>query len=243
MLQYQVCRLARLHLENTDKLRDLFYCLWCNWRPNDTSRQGRLYWVHVYFVIMSLTKPYYTLPCADLRTSLNTPPSVAPLISGLLLIRWSWPSIFWFLSIASLVVFSVMTIYMAETCRIIVGNGSGTASWTHRPLVSTLTPPSAVLEESVKPQSKSISTLINPLETLKLLKNHATLLAVVCYGFYYTIYSCLQASLSTVFVEIYGVTGLVAGFIYIPFGVACVLAAFLAGRCLASYPFFDFGLT
>lgn len=186
---------------------------------------------------MSLTRHYYALPRADLRTSLNTPPSVAPLISGLLLIRWSWSSIFWFLSIASLVVFSVTIIYMAETCRVIVGNGSGSVSWTHRPLVSTLAPPSAVSEESVKPQSKNISTLINPLATLKLLKNHASLLAVVCYGVYYTIYSCLQASLSTVFVEIYGVSGLVAGLIYIPFGVACVLAAFLAGRCLASYPF------
>ena len=68
-----------------------------------------------------------------------------------------------------------------------------------------------------------------PFSALALLRNRGTALAVFCYGVYYTIYSCLQASLSTIFVDIYGVTGLVAGLSYIPFGVACVLASNLTG--------------
>lgn len=43
------------------------------------------------------------------------------------------------------------------------------------------------------------------------------------------VHSCLQASLSTIFVDIYHVSGLVAGLVYIPFGVACMVASFLAG--------------
>lgn len=44
--------------------------------------------------------------------------------------------------------------------------------------------------------------------------------------------SCLQASLSTLFLDIYKISGLVSGLIYIPFGVACALSAFATGRLL-----------
>lgn len=161
---------------------------------------------------------------------MNTPPSIAPLISGLLLIRWSWPSIFWFLSVASFLVFLAIVVFMAETCRVLVGDGSIGTSWTSRPLIPILKPPSVVPARPSNPDGKDCRTPINPLSVLTILKNRATFVAVICYGIYYTIYSCLQASLSTIFVQVYGVSGLVAGLIYIPFGVACALAAFLAGR-------------
>ncbi|KAI1455464.1 MFS general substrate transporter [Annulohypoxylon moriforme] len=162
---------------------------------------------------------------------LNTPPSVAPLISGLLLIRWNWPSIFWFLTIASSVVLVTILIFLPETCRGLVGNGS---YWP--PLVNI--PPTTLLcatsqRDSIqRPEQKAPRGLPNPLSVLALLKNRSTLVAVSCYGIYYTIYSCLQASLSTVFVETYKVSGLVAGFSYIPFGVACATSAFIAGKIL-----------
>lgn len=78
------------------------------------------------------------------------------------------------------------------------------------------------------------SGLPNPFSVLKLLNRPGNLIAVLCFGAYYTIYSCLQASLSTIFVEIYDISGLVSGLIYIPFGLACAFAAFLAGRVLDS---------
>ncbi|KAF7561984.1 hypothetical protein G7046_g2152 [Stylonectria norvegica] len=166
-----------------------------------------------------------------LSVFLNTPPSIAPLISGLLLIRWTWPSIFWFLSIVSPVVFVVMVLFLPETCRNIVGNGSSPAPLMNRPPFPFLCPP----REKQTPISVGYTDTIrfpNPLAVIALLKNPGTLLAVCCFGIYYTIYSCLQASLSTVFVKVYGVSGLVAGVVYIPFGVGCASAAFLAGKIL-----------
>jgi predicted MFS family arabinose efflux permease len=166
--------------------------------------------------------------------SINTPPSVAPLLSGLLLIRWNWAAIFWFLSIASSLVFLAILLFLPETCRNVVGDGSRHAPRFNRALAPVLSPE--------KPTSKSTPLLddekgktnnakgANPLLSLRLLKCRSTMLAVVCYSVYYTIYSCLQASLSTIFVETYHVSGLVAGLSYIPFGVACVVASFLAGK-------------
>jgi hypothetical protein len=41
--------------------------------------------------------------------------------------------------------------------------------------------------------------------------------------------TCLQASLSSLFIEIYGLNELQAGLIYLPFGIGCAVAAFGTG--------------
>lgn len=174
--------------------------------------------------------------------SLNTPPSVAPMISGLLLIKWNWSSIFWFLSILSFTVFLAVLFLLPETCRHIVGNGSIRPShFVNRAIVPILRPPwNKLTAAATDPQPKGAlseekrnrKATANPLASFSLLKHRGTLLSIVCYAIYYTLYSCLQASLSTIFVEKYHVTGLVAGFIYIPFGVACVIASSLTGKLL-----------
>ncbi|KAI5921826.1 putative MFS transporter [Camillea tinctor] len=160
---------------------------------------------------------------------LNTPPSLAPTISGLLLLRWTWPSIFWFLAISSAVVFVTMLIFLPETGRDVVGNGSRSPSSIKAPLINVLVP---ALQSEIQPERKSTSTAKapNPLSAIFLLKDRGTLVVSICFGIYYMVHSCLQASLSTVFVDIYHVSGLVAGLIYIPFGVGCSIASFVAGR-------------
>ncbi|KAK2769929.1 hypothetical protein FQN53_005813 [Emmonsiellopsis sp. PD_33] len=77
-----------------------------------------------------------------------------------------------------------------------------------------------------------LKRLTNPFTAFGLLKNYGTAVSVACFGVYYTIYSCLQASLSTIFVEIYAVSRLVAGLSYMPFGIACMLGSSLAGKLL-----------
>ncbi|TGJ81277.1 hypothetical protein E0Z10_g7486 [Xylaria hypoxylon] len=79
---------------------------------------------------------------------LNTPPSIGPIISGLLMTRWDWRAIFWFLSAIS------------PICLVFV------------------------------------------------------------------------ASLSSLFTQVYQVSGLVSGLTYIPFGVACAISAIGTGKIL-----------
>ena len=82
------------------------------------------------------------------------------------------------------------------------------------------------------PMEKGHRKIPNPLAALKLLRTPGTAIILVSYGINYTVYCCLQASLSTLFVDIYGVSGLVAGLVYIPFGLAVALSAFATGRLL-----------
>ena len=141
----------------------------------------------------------------------------------------SWSSIFWFLSIASPLVFGITFLLLPETCRRLVGNGSACTSCVNTPLVPILRPegdPSFIFKQEGQ---KDVPKLPNPLSVLVLLKARATLAAVLCYGIYYTVHSCLQASTSTLFVTVYHLSGLPAGLVYIPFGVACSIASIVAG--------------
>ena len=168
--------------------------------------------------------------------SLNTPLSVAPMISGLLLVKWTWPSIFWFLSIASPLVFLIMFLFLPETCRRLVGNGSRRTSCVNTPFIPVLRPErysSSIVQQE---KQKDVPKLQNPLSVLVLLQDRATLAAVLCYGIYYTVHSCLQASTSTLFVAVYHLSGLQAGLIYIPFGVACSIDSIVAGNLLFAWP-------
>ena len=160
------------------------------------------------------------------------------MISGLLLIKWTWPSIFWFLSIASPLVFLIMFLFLPETCRRLVGNGSRLTSRVHTPLIPILRPEqySSLVVQQEK-QKDVLPKLPNPLSVLLLLKDRATLAAVLCYGIYYTVHSCLQASTSTLFVTVYQLSGLRAGLIYIPFGVACSISSIIAGTLFPSLDF------
>ncbi len=86
-----------------------------------------------------------------------------------------------------------------------------------------------------EPGSKKLSKkMITPLDLLKIFKNPATTISIFCYGIFYAMYSCLQASLSTIFVDQYGVSGLTAGLLYLPFGIATIFASVLTGTLMST---------
>lgn len=57
-------------------------------------------------------------------------------------------------------------------------------------------------------------------------------IVLVCNGIYYMIYCCAQASLSSLFIEVYHYGDLASGLVYIPFGVACLISLLVWGKVL-----------
>ncbi len=55
-------------------------------------------------------------------------------------------------------------------------------------------------------------------------------LIIVSIGILYMVYTCVQASLSTLFMEIYQLNQIEAGLIYLPFGIGCAVTALLTGE-------------
>lgn len=166
--------------------------------------------------------------------SLNTPPSIGPLLSGLLLLRWSWRSIFWFLSAATPCCLIPIALFLPETNRGIVGNGSVRACRINRPLLPLLVPNVAAkyMGQATDQEKKRSKASVNPFASIKLLRSPGNAFMMSAYGVGYATYSCLQASLSSLFLDIYEISGLASGLIYIPFGVACALSAFGTGKLL-----------
>ncbi|KAI0205356.1 major facilitator superfamily domain-containing protein [Astrocystis sublimbata] len=157
---------------------------------------------------------------------LNTPPSVGPIISGLLLARWNWRAIFWFLSAISPLCLVLVVLLLPETSRRVVEDSSLLPGWANRALIPVLTPQQQQKKSSPPSPNSRKFFFPNPLKPLALLKRPNTAITVATVGVWYTVYSCLQASLSSLFTQIYHVSGLVSGLTYIPFGVACAISAF-----------------
>lgn len=129
--------------------------------------------------------------------------------------------------------------FLKETSRFIVGNGSKPAHGIHRTLLSYLLHPLSqhaqappIESENDQTVPKKPSRIPNPLVSLRMLFFPDTILITLIYSVYYTTFSCIQASLSPLFIQIYGFTEFQAGLIYIPFGLGAALGSWLAGKVM-----------
>jgi MFS family permease len=158
-------------------------------------------------------------------------PSLGPVLGGIIVHVAKWRWIFGFLAITSLVCLICMIVALPETSRSIAGNGSITGRSWHRPPIR-LIKKDQTRARNAELSSQNPTHIANPLKSLALLLRHDTTLVILVNSITYTVYCCLQASLSTLFIQLYGYTELEAGLIYIPFSVGCLLSSFLSGRLM-----------
>ena len=167
----------------------------------------------------------------------NVAPPVGPIIGGALASRLGWPWIFWFLSIFSGLCLLLLIGALPETARSVVGNGSLPAKGLYRTAFSKLTPTETIkTSEPIKtkiPNRKKRSLIPNPLACLRILFYKDSAIVLYCNGINYATYCCIQASLSSQCIQIYGLNELEAGLIYLPFGLGCLLASYFSGTVLA----------
>jgi hypothetical protein len=122
-------------------------------------------------------------------------------------------------------------IFLPETARSVVDNGSIPTRGIHRcpfpPMIGELTSEEDI---ATPPPSKPQWHVPSPLTCLYVLFRKDTLIVAISIGIFYSAYSCIQASLSTLFIRIYHFKELQAGLIYLPFGFGCALAAYVTGE-------------
>lgn len=146
------------------------------------------------------------------------------------ILSWHW--VFWLLTIMSGINLLVLTLFMPETSRIIVKDGSiAPPRLANKPPLPYLRP-SASRHKDTETAIKQKIRCPNPLTCLIALWQKASFLVILVGGIQYTIYGCLAASFSTLMIRLYSLNYLTGGLIYLPCGIGGVLAAYTTGKVL-----------
>lgn len=162
---------------------------------------------------------------------MTTAPTVGPILGGVIGATIGWRWIFWFLSIVSGVCLLLIILTLPETARNIVGNGSIAPSPLYRLPITNIMGKSHARTDGPDSEvtRKSGWHVPNPMACLKVLSRKDTFIVVTAGGIIYMAYSCMQASLSTLCIKIYGLGQLEAGLIYLPFGFGSIAMTCVSG--------------
>jgi multidrug resistance protein len=160
----------------------------------------------------------------------NSAPSLGPVLGGVLAQTVGWRWIFRTLVILSGLTLTLFVLFLPETGRKIVGNGSIPATGINLSLLNLLrkrrTPEARRGRGSRWPKMR----VPNPLKSLRIIFHKNTALVLSSNAIFYMKYSCVQASLSPLLMKIYGLNTLQVGLTYLAFGVASALASYGAGK-------------
>lgn len=160
---------------------------------------------------------------------------MGPILGGVIGATIGWRWIFWFLCIVSGVCLLLIIVTLPETARNLVGNGSIAPSSLYRlpiPQIMGRSQTNGTESEVARQPGWHVP---NPMACLKVLSRKDTFTVVTAGGIIYMAYSCMQASLSTLCIDIYGLGQLEAGLIYLPFGFGSIATTCVSGKS----PFFS----
>lgn len=169
-------------------------------------------------------------------------PAIGPIIGGLLAQYLGWKSIFWFLTIASGIFLVPLLLFLPETARNVVGDGTSPAQSWNRPLVhyfyrnNAAKQPSETLDRPdssdspEKPQHKL--SFPNPLKPLVIVFHPNSIIVLLVTGVIMGGNMTVLSSITEMYSTQYGLSILQIGLCYITLGTGSILASVVTGRLL-----------
>ncbi|KAM0511804.1 hypothetical protein ACHAPE_009480 [Trichoderma viride] len=155
-------------------------------------------------------------------------PAIGPVAGGLITENLGWRALFWFLTILSGVLFLLIFVFLPETCRSVVGNGSIPAPWWNMSLLAYIQHRrNRIGGGSEKPAAKKKRP--NPFAALKILLHRESGIVLgfgsLMYAGYFSILTTLSNELSVRF----GFSPVIIGLCYLPIGVGSITTRWTVG--------------
>lgn len=145
-------------------------------------------------------------------------PAIGPVVGGILTKFLGWRSIFWFLAIYAGVVLLIILVFLPETCRVIVGNGSLPAQSWNRPLCEMLDP----LREKSNPEYEtriSLGPRMNIFDGIGLMFNREFALLIISITLFYCWVMAIMSTIPALLSTKYNFNSLEVGLCYLPYAV------------------------
>lgn len=177
-------------------------------------------------------------------------PAIGPIIGGILGQYLGWRSIFWFLTIASGAFFLPLLLFMPETARSVVGDGSSAAQPWNRPFTHYIYRRRAATAHSSSGKSlgeddhdgpssgdsqrKTQHKLRfpNPVKPLAIVFNRNSIIVLLVTGVIMGGNMTVLSSITNIYTQLYGLDELQIGLCYITMGIGSVVASISTGRLL-----------
>lgn len=162
-------------------------------------------------------------------------PVLGPVLGGVVSQALGWRWIFWVLAILGGSLFIVHFLFLNETLRALVGNGSGYANptpfqWLERRREKRRNgPKSEKMTAAIEPPKRNTP---NPLQSLLYLRELDVVLLVLYYSFQYAAMYCFTTSVPVLFSQIYGLDDMQIGLTYLANGFGCVVGSVAQGKLL-----------
>ena len=166
-------------------------------------------------------------------------PTLSPILGGLISQYWNWHGIFWFLLAFGGAFFVPLLLFLPETCRKVVGDGSIPPPALNMNLTDEIRHTRraragiSVDEKKKEELRKNYKlTFPNPLKTLVVLADVESAIVLFGAGLALADFYAISTGASTAFRRIYGFNDLQVSLMFLPIGVGGIISAFTTGKAV-----------
>ncbi|KAH8922409.1 MFS general substrate transporter [Atractiella rhizophila] len=155
-------------------------------------------------------------------------PAIGPVISGLLTENLGWRSIFWFLCIFTGAGILILVLFLPETLRAMVDDGSVPPPRLHRPLIPVLLKSDSTRQHDRPPPPKHKT---NPFRAFTLFKYPDCVLTLICCGVVTGAMYSILATISPLFEDAYPYLNTTTiGLCFLSIGTGQILGSLYTGK-------------